>query len=209
VWTFIRLLLISLNILGRAPVAGEVKTRLIPALGAKGAAKAHEQLISHVVGVGESWCEGVATRELKLWCTPNTTHPFFDLLIGSERRHKQPEGDLGQRLAHIAIQGLQTARGVILLGGDGVSVSSTLLSQVEAALDQVPVVMASAQDGGYILIAMTSFAHSLFTNMPWGTQQIAEETRLRLNALGWQFQDFPGQWDVDNSEDWDRFKRTK
>ncbi|MBF0381643.1 MAG: TIGR04282 family arsenosugar biosynthesis glycosyltransferase [Magnetococcales bacterium] len=200
------LLLISLNILGRAPVAGEVKTRLIPALGAQGAANAHKKLLSHVVGVGKSWCERVVKRDLKLWCTPNTTHPFFDSLLDSSQRYQQPEGDLGVRMSAIVTHELQKYDSVILLGGDGVSVSKALLNRVEAALNEVPVVMASAQDGGYILIAMATFAPSLFTNMPWGTESVAQETRLRLNSMGWQWQDFPDQWDVDSSHDWERFK---
>ncbi|MBF0194847.1 MAG: TIGR04282 family arsenosugar biosynthesis glycosyltransferase [Magnetococcales bacterium] len=207
-WAIVRLLLISLNILGRTPIAGQVKTRLIPALGANGAAIAHEQLLSHVVGVAKAWCEGVANRELKLWCTPDIIHPYFNVLLPGEQRYKQPQGDLGQRMSAIVSQGLQTADGVVLLGGDGVSVSETLLNQVEAALAQVPVVIASAEDGGYILIAMSTHVPSLFTNMPWGTDKIAQETRLRLNSQNIQWQDFSGQWDVDNAHDWERFKRT-
>ncbi|MBF0357906.1 MAG: TIGR04282 family arsenosugar biosynthesis glycosyltransferase [Magnetococcales bacterium] len=201
-----RLLLISVNVLGRAPVAGEVKTRLIPYLGVEGAAKAHEQLLAHVVGVAGNWCGKSPSRQCNLWCTPDTTHPYFDSLSAVKQRYVQPQGDLGQRMAAIVAYGLKSADRVVLLGGDGVSVSAALLTEVEAALAEVPVVMATADDGGYILLGLTSPAPTLFSDIPWGTENVAKETRLRLKSLGWQWREFPGQWDVDRPEDWDRFQ---
>jgi uncharacterized protein len=200
------LLLISVNVLGRAPVAGEVKTRLIPSLGVEGAAKAHEQLIAYVVGVASDWCDKSPSRQFRLWCTPDTTHPYFDSLSAAEQRYTQPQGDLGQRMSAIVASELEIVGKVVLLGGDGVSISAALLTEVEAALDEVPVVMATADDGGYILLGLTSPAPTLFSAMPWGTEQVSKETRLRINSLGWQWREFPGQWDVDRPEDWDRFQ---
>jgi uncharacterized protein len=201
------LLLISLNILGRAPLAGQVKTRLIPGLGAEGAARAHEQLLAHVVSVARRWCDGLPHRRLCLWCSPDTKHPYFDSLVPKENRYCQPHGDLGQRMVAIVESGLQTAEGVLLLGGDGVSVSESLLNQVEAALVEVDVVMASAEDGGYILLGLSRLAPQLFSEMPWGTELVAEETRRRLNRLGWSWREFPGHWDVDRPGDWRRFQK--
>ena len=200
------LLLITLNILGRAPVAGQAKTRLIPTLGAEGAAKAQEALLAHVVSIARNWCEREEERQLRLWCTPDTKHPYFDSLIAEEKRYCQPSGDLGQRMAAIVESTLESENGVILLGGDGVSVTPELLDRVEEALCEVPVVMASAEDGGYILLGLTHFASSLFFQIPWGTEHVGEETRLRLQQLGWSWREFSGQWDVDRPADWDRFK---
>ena len=198
--------MISINILARAPVAGQVKTRLIATLGAEGAANAHKLLLRHVVGVAKSWCRQAPGRQLNLWCTPDEKHPYFDSLLPPEKRFCQPHGDLGRRLAAVVENGLQTAQGVVLLGGDCASVSSLLLDQVADALTKVSVVMASAEDGGYILLATTRMAPELFVDIPWGSERVAEVTRKRLHMLGWSFQEFFGQWDVDRPEDWQRFK---
>ncbi|MBF0455225.1 MAG: TIGR04282 family arsenosugar biosynthesis glycosyltransferase [Magnetococcales bacterium] len=201
------LLLTSLEILARAPLVGQVKTRLIPALGPRGAAQAHEQLLSHVLTIALSWQGVKVDRGLHLWCTPDSNHPYFDTLLPLSHRRCQPSGDLGQRMATIVDESLKRSRQVILLGGDAASISTRLLDQVEAALQEVPVVMAPAEDGGYILLGLTRSAPTLFSSMPWGTEHVAEQTRSRLRDLGWPWREFPGQWDVDRGEDWDRFRR--
>lgn len=200
--------MIYLDVLARAPVVGQVKTRLIPALGANGATRAYEQLLGYVVAVGLDWCHDLPERQLRLWCTPDTKHPYFDTLLPEDKRYCQPTGDLGQRMAAIVESGLASADGVILLGGDVGSVSTLLLDQVEEALHKVPVVMAPAEDGGYILLGLTRFAPTLFTDMPWGTDQIAEKTRQRLKAIAWPWQEFSGHWDVDRPMDWERFQKS-
>ncbi len=192
--------------LGRAPVCGQAKTRLIPALGAKGAAAAQAALLTHVVSIARDWCEEEEQRRFRLWCSPDNRHPFFSQLAPDHQTRNQFDGDLGQRLLQIVQSELTSVEGVILLGGDGVSVSRQLLSQVESALLEVPVVMAPAEDGGYILLALKQLSADLFSGISWGSDQVVAESRQRLKKLGWQWREFPGQWDVDRPVDWQRFQ---
>ncbi|MBF0421618.1 MAG: TIGR04282 family arsenosugar biosynthesis glycosyltransferase [Magnetococcales bacterium] len=184
-----------------------VKTRLIPALGVSGATRAHEQLLAHVIRVARTWVQAQSGRHLLLWCTPDHLHPFFDDLLPVDQRRLQPEGDLGVRLDHIAASQINQGQGVLLLGGDAASVSTILLDATQAALLHRDAVMAPAQDGGYILLALNRYHPSLFQNISWGTAAVAAETRDRLTALDWRWHELPMQWDVDRPADWQRFLR--
>src|SRR5882672_12690446 len=83
-------------VFARAPTPGEVKTRLIPALGEAGAAALHRRLVTHTLGAAADALIG----PVELWCTPDTGDPFF---FDCERRlrvslHAQGQGDLGSRM---------------------------------------------------------------------------------------------------------------
>src|SRR6202030_1883491 len=87
---------VALAVLARAPVAGSVKTRLIPALGADGAAALQERLIERTDATALAAAIGPGT----VCMTPATRHPCFTALAS---RHPialaaQPDGDLGARL---------------------------------------------------------------------------------------------------------------
>ncbi|MBF0173980.1 MAG: TIGR04282 family arsenosugar biosynthesis glycosyltransferase [Magnetococcales bacterium] len=185
---------------------GKVKTRLIPLLGPLGATRAHERLLTHVVHIARAWCHAASNRQFLLWCTPNTHHPFFDGLIPPHQRRPQPEGDLGHRLATIVVRQLKHHQGVILLGGDCVSITLPILDQTLAALLHHDAVMVPAEDGGYLLLALTRHHPSLFANIPWGSATVAAETRIRLNGLGWRWHELAAGWDVDHPRDWLRFQ---
>ncbi|MBF0139163.1 MAG: TIGR04282 family arsenosugar biosynthesis glycosyltransferase [Magnetococcales bacterium] len=198
---------VSLNILVRAPEAGQVKTRLIPLLGPEGAARAHERIVTHVVTTALSWAGESPARHVLLWCTPDTRHPFFDSLLPVDQRRLQPTGDLGIRLAGITADQIRSRQGVILLGGDAGSLTQDVLDQAESQLLGNDAVMAPAEDGGYILLALKRFHPMLFQGITWGSARVAAETRDRLVTLGWPWQELPLQWDVDRPGDWRRFQR--
>src|SRR5690606_19999038 len=61
-------------ILARAPLPGQTKTRLIPALGADGAAQLQAQLIAHSVAK----CAQAALGPVTLFATPDLAHPLFE-----------------------------------------------------------------------------------------------------------------------------------
>ena len=64
---------VQIAIFARAPVPGAAKTRLIPLLGAEGAAKLHEKLVLHAIANARAADVGPVT----LWCAPDSSHPFF------------------------------------------------------------------------------------------------------------------------------------
>src|SRR3990172_10280578 len=83
-------------VFAKAPVAGEVKTRLIPALGEHGAAALHRALVMHAI----ENAAGAGIGPVELWCAPDAGHSFF---AECRRRHgvtliAQGEGDLGAPL---------------------------------------------------------------------------------------------------------------
>ena len=87
-----------LAILAKAPIPGQVKTRLMPALGAEGACRLHERLVRHAV---ETALAATSPQHITLWTALDHAHPMFRELAD---RHglslrAQPEGDLGERMS--------------------------------------------------------------------------------------------------------------
>lgn len=197
---------LSLNVLGRAPIPGQAKTRLIPELGTEGAAMAHAVLLTHVAGIARAWSMIPKTSRLfRLWGKPDTTSPLFHTLALPEQCRTQPCGDLGEVLDGIVQAGLAEARAVFLLGGDAVSVDFVALDNAEAALANHSAVLIPAADGGYVLLGVRCHAKELFCDIPWGTGEVAEVTRSVMRRLGWSWAEIPGHWDVDSYQDWERF----
>jgi rSAM/selenodomain-associated transferase 1 len=136
---------IAIAVMARAPVAGQAKSRLIPALGAKGAAALQARLIERTVATAASAGIGPVT----LWTTPDETHPLF----GALRRQfgialaRQPDGDLGARM-HAAIAAAGCA--ALVIGTDCPALSADHLHLAAATLRNYDVVVIPADDGGYV-----------------------------------------------------------
>ena len=60
-------------ILAKAPIPGFAKTRLIPLLGADGAARLQERLLERALATAVEAKLGPVT----LWCAPDAESPFF------------------------------------------------------------------------------------------------------------------------------------
>ncbi len=198
-------MLTAVHILGREPIPGKTKTRLIPLLGPEGASLAHEELLRHVVRMASAWERRSRDHLLRLWSTGDSLHPLFRDLVPPRALHKQPSGTLGHRLKHALTVGLEEANAVILLGGDAASVRTADLDWAAKLLEDYPVVMAPAEDGGYVFLGMRRYDPRLFRNIPWGTRNVAQRTREALDDLGWKWIEQEGHWDVDRPEDWSRF----
>lgn len=77
----------------KAPVAGSVKTRLMPQLTAEQASEVHQQLTWRTLGLVNS----ANLCPVQLWCTPSIGHPFFAKAAEAYPLAllTQPSGDLG------------------------------------------------------------------------------------------------------------------
>lgn len=188
---------ISLHLLARAPVAGQVKTRLIPALGAQGACDVQQLLLMRALQLPAS---GFSERFLWLDDVPSAQLQAAAEALGWTLV-EQPAGDLGARMRLIATLGLAESDGVVLIGNDCPAIDADYLQAACKALDDHTVVIGPAEDGGYVLLGLRSTEVNLFSDMPWGTEQVFAQTQQRLRQHGCTPALLPTLWDVDRPED--------
>lgn len=189
----------EIAILAKAPVAGVAKTRLIPSLGAAGAARLQAMLTERTVQTALASDLGSVT----LWCTPDCTHPVF---IGLAARHgvalrRQVGIDLGARMA--AAVAFHAPRGpVLVLGTDCPALVPDHLCEAAAALaGDADAALIPAEDGGYVLIGLAAPRPALFEGVAWGTDQVLDQTRARLRAGALRWSEAAPLWDVDRPAD--------
>jgi uncharacterized protein len=184
----------------KAPILGQVKTRLMPQLTAQDAAKLHCELsqITVETATQKNLCE------VQLWCTSHVDHQFFVRMSKkySVTRRLQVGEDLGERMNHAFCNALSDYNKAILIGCDCPSLTSDDLDQALTRLsDGAQCIISPAEDGGYVLIGLKQAQPELFSNMPWGTDQVLDATRAKIEALGIRHCELSTQWDIDSYQD--------
>ncbi|MCC7311660.1 MAG: TIGR04282 family arsenosugar biosynthesis glycosyltransferase [Sulfuritalea sp.] len=192
---------VGVAILARAPIPGAAKTRLIPALGAAGAARLQRWMLQRTVAMALVADVG----PVSLWCAGDPAHPDFAVCraFGRVDLQPQPEGDLGERML-AAIASSSTPAGTLVIGTDCPALGAAQLRESARALGDHDAVVIPAEDGGYVLIGMKTPAPEAFAGVDWGSARVMAQTRQRLAALGWRWQEADPLWDVDLPQDLDR-----
>ena len=173
----------ALIVFAKAPVAGLAKTRLIPALGAEGAAALAARLLRHTLAQGAAAGFGA----LELCATPDATHPA---LVAAAREHgaalaTQGEGDLGARMQRALGRRLTAHARVLLIGTDAPALDAAVLHQAATALATHDAVFVPALDGGYALVGLSAHApERVFAGIAWSTTQVMTTTLERVAELG-------------------------
>jgi hypothetical protein len=185
--------------LAREPVAGQVKTRLLPALSAQQAMFLHSAMVEKMA---RTLCD-CGLGEVRLWVDGDENHPLFARCrrLGVSAILPQSPGDLGMRMAAICEQCLAQAAGVVLVGSDVPSIDAGYLKAASHALAEVDCVLGPALDGGYVLFGLRRFAPGLFTGISWGEDSVLEKTVEKLEALGWSYRLLETLADIDRPED--------
>jgi len=196
-----------IQIFCKAPVAGSVKTRLMPQLTGRQAAEAHQQLTQRTL-------ELVCSAHLcpvQLWCAPSVDHPYFIKAACDYALTllPQPSGDLGRRMAVALHTGIEQFGCALLIGCDCPSLTrDDLASALTALSGNYDAVLAPAEDGGYSLIGLKRPQPELFKDIKWGSSEVLAKTRLKLDALKLLCHELKMQWDVDTYPDYLRFLET-
>lgn len=190
---------VRIIIFAKAPIAGLAKTRLSPVLGAEGAAMLARKLLSHCVT--EALASKVGTVELCV--APDIKHPIWrELSIPAEVDWSdQNKGDLGERLARAAQQATCSNEAVLLIGTDCPGLTAAKLREAASALTQHDACLVPAYDGGYVLLGLRRHLPSLFTEIPWSTDSVAEITRQRILTKGWRLKELSTLHDIDEPQD--------
>jgi len=191
-----------LIIFARFPEPGLVKTRLIPALGAEGAARLHRALTRKTVGVAadfhsrrrasvEVWFGGGDELSVKQLLEP---HAFCCL--------HQHGSDLGERLRHAIAAAFRTEiQRVVVIGTDCPDIEPETIAKAFDALRRFDVVVGPALDGGYYLIGLRVDRPELFRGIDWGSENVLKQTLARCRTIGCSTHPLDPLGDVDHAED--------
>jgi rSAM/selenodomain-associated transferase 1 len=187
----------------RLPRIGKVKTRLIPALGAEGACKLHEQLLQQKLQLLQQQTLCAA----ELWLDTEGEHPLVDAT--SLPVYLQQGQDLGERLRHATEAALQRYQQVLIIGTDCPALDETYLAQALAALKYgMQVVLGPALDGGYVLVGLADKFLQLYSDISWGTDQVLEQTLLKVRDAGLSYALLEPLQDIDRPADLKYFSNT-
>jgi rSAM/selenodomain-associated transferase 1 len=193
---------VPILLFAKAPVPGRVKTRLIPVLGAEGAARLTQELAATCIAAA------VASRTgpVSLWGTPDCLHPFFARMSrdhGVELRTQEGR-DLGERMDHALSVSLNQHAAVLLAGTDLCHPTPRLFRTAAELLTRgtAEAVLVPSVDGGYVLIGLRKPCPQLFRDLDWGTEGVCAETLRRMDAQALTCRLLPPERDLDTAADY-------
>ena len=197
----------AIAVFGRAPVAGQVKSRLAQKVGAEKAALLYAAMLRDSLELAQQSAGGVA--EVLVCHTPRNA---FDSGFGNGQdslahfwngaRHAQCEGDLSARLrdcfAHLKKGGAQK---ILIIGSDAPDIPAAYLRAAFSFLDDHDLVFGPAEDGGFYLIGARRISAALFENVTWSSASTLATIRANAARHNWSSALLALWRDVDEIED--------
>lgn len=174
-----------LIIFTRYPEPGLTKTRLIPALGAKGAANLQRQMTEYALSKVKELQSASRRRSgalLPLSVEVRFAGGNLSLMqdwLGCDLAYQpQGEGDLGSRMARSLFDAIQAnVERVVIIGTDCPGLNAQIIANAFHHLHLAhDLVLGPAIDGGYYLIGLGRFIPELFTGINWGTAEVLQQT---------------------------------
>ena len=189
----------TLMVFARDPQIGQVKTRLIPGLGATKATQVYRRLLDLALTAA---AESNADRH-QLWLDQASTDE--QLLRSAEalgfERCVQTGDDLGARMHNALTTALSQADQAIIIGSDCPEYRPIYLNAAFEALNTHDVIIGPANDGGYVLIGLKHPTIELFRDIAWGGPTVMATTLARLTELGLTWHELETLSDIDVPED--------
>ncbi|MGA8178435.1 MAG: TIGR04283 family arsenosugar biosynthesis glycosyltransferase [Desulfobacterales bacterium] len=206
-----------LIIFTRYPETGTTKTRMIPIMGEKGAARLQREMTEHVASqvVGLSASKNL-TIEI---CYDGGNEDLMRRWLGSEFEYVLQKGDdVGERMQQAFEDAFGSgATSSVIIGTDIPDLTARVVRDAFNVLKQKEMVLGPAKDGGYYLIGLSKTAFSpairdLFTGIKWGEKDVLRKTINAATGLGIHYSLVDKLQDVDRPEDlsiWARRKNKK
>ncbi|MFM7675121.1 MAG: TIGR04282 family arsenosugar biosynthesis glycosyltransferase [Synechococcus sp.] len=184
----------QLVVLARWPAPGRCKGRLARGIGAGAAARVQARLTAHTLA---AVCAARQRLPFELVLAVSPLGPRaagrWARQLGLPRVVPQGPGDLGTRMQRQLVRARREgARQVVLVGSDLPQLAAADLLAAFAALEQWPLALGPAADGGYWLIGLRLEPGAgpalgpapLFSGIAWGTDQVLEQTRAAAGRWG-------------------------
>ena len=185
----------------RYPEPGKTKTRLIPVLGAEGAATLQRKMTENQLAEVKE-LQAFYSLSVEVHFAGGNEQLMQNWLGSNLIYRRQSEGDIGCRMAS-AFQASFAAgiNGVVIIGIDCPDLNAQVIAQAFQALCQHDLVLGPAQDGGYYLIGLRRLIPELFTGISWSTAEVLQQTLSIAQKLELAVALLPLLSDIDRPED--------
>lgn len=175
-------------------MAGDVKTRLAPALTSEGARELYLGFLADL---------SLRLRDSKyrptIFMAGERTADVDALIDPKWPVVAQSEGNLGDRLTAAFAQLLREPDSrAIIIGSDSPDLPLPYLKRALQALKHRDVVIGPAIDGGYYLIGLRRTAPALFRDIDWGTARVLDQTLDAIERERMTLALLPPWYDVDD-----------
>jgi len=190
----------ALIIFAKAPIPGQVKTRLCPPLAPDEAATLHGTMVLDTLERSRN----LLGFDRFLACAPSKQHPFFKAIGARQGVHllEQINGDLGRRMHQAFCSVFDSGyRSAVVVGTDLPTIHAELFRQALKGLADHDVVLGPSVDGGYYLIGLNNPAVELFSDIPWSTDGVLTSTKDKAQSLSLSVQLLTQQRDLDTLTD--------
>jgi rSAM/selenodomain-associated transferase 1 len=193
----------AIGIICKTPHPGGSKTRLVPLLGARGAAELAAAFLRDTAAAIEAVPAAAGRRGYGVYAPQGSEAELRPLLPEHFgflcRRDATLGGVLLSATEHLLAQRHDC---VLLVNADSPTMPPLLLAVALAAL-RAPgdrAVIGPATDGGYYLIGLKHPHARLFADIPWSTPGVMDATLARARELGLVVALLPPWYDVDDAQ---------
>lgn len=189
--------------MAKAPIPGQVKTRLVPPLTAEQAADFYEAMLTDTV---ERFARGRTPFTLHAAVSPSAARCALRF-PASWHVFPQADGDLGARL-HAAVRRVMAggAARVVAIGVDSPAVPERFLRRAFSALARADLVLGPTEDGGCYAIGLRRVSRALWAGIPWSTDRVCQALVSQARRLGFTVHRLPRWYDIDTMDDLERHR---
>lgn len=190
----------ALLIFIKNPIKGKAKTRLAATVGDDEALRIYKELLRH-------------TREIAANIDANRylSYSFFidkndEWANNLFQKSLQISGDLGLKMKTAFEDAFEKGnKKVVIIGSDCASLTIEIVENAFNKLENHDFVIGPADDGGYYLLGMRTFAPSIFDDIAWSTEQVFPKTIENIQHLNKTYDLLPTLSDIDYEEDWKKY----
>jgi len=208
----------TMVVMAKAPVAGKVKTRLIPQMGPQGAAEVYKAMLQCILqrarrlnqasngGSSGALSGGAGTgiSRYVLACDMARQKLDEDLvrMAGDWELIEQGPGDLGEKMTSVW---RQIGGGpAIFIGADSPDIPMDMLTHIPQMVSEADVGIGQAADGGYWTLAATRMVRQILVGIDWGSSKVYHQTCKAIDHAGLRVVQLGSWHDVDEIEDLDQ-----
>lgn len=189
--------MIKLGIFAKPPLPGQVKTRLIPEIGAERATRVYRYCLDHTLAVAQA-----SGLDYQVFLSESSNDDLFlETSFSLQRGH-----DLGERMYNaLRLMLAGDSDGAILIGSDCLDLGPRHLLDAARALADHELVFVPAVDGGFALIGCSVLDPELFRGVPWSTAVVLDETLHNARSLEYRCRLLETLRDIDTLQDLEHY----